>query len=141
MLLIQCFPCGHQVWWTSCPRLLPSSRPHDRTPVPAKAEPITRALTGAAPQNAAADVPGSQVKQNQWNLNSFWISMRAAPAALMTGSRCKDLIEGNHDLQRDQRYDNQFETQGSLRVDDVSERCCGLGDYRKFSVKRVDALL
>src|SRR5713226_6783991 len=26
-----------------------SSRPHDRTPVPAKAEAITRALTGAAP--------------------------------------------------------------------------------------------
>ena len=42
----------------------------------------------------------------------------------MTGSRCQDLIEGNH---------NQFETQGSLSVDDIGERVCGLGDYRKFS--------
>jgi hypothetical protein len=58
----------------------------------------------------------------------------------MTGSGCQDLIEGNHNFQRDQRYDNQFETQGPLRVDDVSERGCGFGDDRKFSVKRVDAL-
>jgi hypothetical protein len=56
---------GHQVWWTLCPRPLPSFRSHDQTPVPAKAEPITRALTGAAPANAAADVAGSQVQQNQ----------------------------------------------------------------------------
>ena len=59
----------------------------------------------------------------------------------MTGSRCQDLVEGNDNLQRDQRYDNQFETQGSLRVDDISERRCGLGNDRKFSVKRIDALL
>ena len=59
----------------------------------------------------------------------------------MTASRRQDLVEGNDDLHRDQRDDNQFETQGSLRVDDISERRCGLGDYRKFPVKRVDALL
>src|SRR5438128_3445176 len=64
----------------------------------------------------------------------------------MTGSRCQDLIEGNH---------NQFETQGSLRVD-VSASVVAvsaitasfLRDYRKVSrrlpqvsVKRVNALL
>ena len=59
----------------------------------------------------------------------------------MTRSRCKDLIEGNHDLECDQSHDNQFEAQGSLRVDDVSERIGSFRDDREFSVKRVDALL
>ena len=140
MLLIQCCPCGHQVCWTLCPRLLRSSRPHDRTPVPAKPGPITRALTGAAPGNVAADVRWSQVQQNRWNLNNLSRAFEQV-RRLMTGSGCKDLIEGNYDLHRDERYDNQFETQRSLRVDDISQRRCGLGNDRKLPVKRIDALL
>ena len=70
---------GHQVWGTLCPRLLPSSRPHDRTPVPAKAEPITRALTGAAFANAAADGGGSQAQQNQMELEQLMERISAFP--------------------------------------------------------------
>ncbi len=85
----------------------------------------------------------AEVKYNKikWNLNNLWNAFQQCPQRLMTGSRRQDLVEGNDDLQRDQRYDNQFETQGSLRVDDISERRCGLGDYRKFSVERIDPFL
>lgn len=77
----------------------------------------------------------------KWNLNNLRKQFSSSRSRLMTRSGCQDLVEGDDNLQRDQRYDNQFETQGSLRVDDISERRCGLGDDRKFSVKRVDALL
>jgi len=82
---------------------------------------------------------GVKYNRIKWNLNSLWKAFQ--PQRLVTGSRRQDLVEGDDDLQRDQRYDNEFETQGSLRVDDIGERRCGLGDYRKFSVKRIDPLL
>ena len=74
---------------------------------------------------------GVKYNRIKWNLNSLWKAFQ--PQRLMTGSRRQDLVEGDDDLQRDQRYDNEFETQGSLRVDDIGERRCGLGDHRKFS--------
>src|SRR5258708_13532048 len=84
---------------------------------------------------------GVKYNKIKWNLNNLWNAFQQFPQRLVTGSRRQYLVEGNDDLQRDQRYDNQFETQGSLRVDDVRERRCGFGDYRKFSVKRINPLL
>jgi hypothetical protein len=83
------------------------------------------------------------VKHNKikWNLNNLWKAFQRVPRRLMTGSRRQDLVESDDDLQCDQCYDNEFETQGSLGVDDIGERRCGLGDDRKFSVKRIDPLL
>jgi hypothetical protein len=61
------------------------------------------------------------VKRNKikWNLNNLWEACEQFPQRLVTGSRREDLVEGNDDLHRDQRDDNQFE-RGSLRVDDIS---------------------
>lgn len=67
----------------------------------------------------------------RWNLSL---------SVLMTRSRCKDLIEGNHYFERDEPRDNKFEAQGPLRVDDVGERICSLSDYSEFSVQCVNAL-
>jgi hypothetical protein len=131
---------GHQVWWTLCPRPLPSFdhmierqflQRQSRLPAPRQVQ---------HPGMLRQMLRGVKYNKIKWNLNNLRKQFNSSRSRLMTGSRRQDLVEGNDNLQRDQRYDNQFETQGSLRVDDISERRCGLGDDRKFSVKRIDAL-
>ena len=141
MLLIQCYPtdirsCGHYVR-ARCRRFdhmieRQFLQRQSRLPAPRQVQ-----HHGMLRQMWA----GVKYNKIKWNLNSLRKHFSSSRSCLMTGSRRQDLVEGNDDLQRDQRYDNQFETQGSLRVNDVSERRCGLGDDRKFSVKRIDALL
>ena len=41
----------------------------------------------------------------------------------------KDLIKCHEDFEGDQSYNNQFETQRSLCVDDIGESICSLSDY------------
>ena len=141
MLLIQCYPTdirsgGHYV--RACCRRLDHMierqflQRQSRLPAPRQVQ------HHGMLRQMWAGVKHNKIK---WNLNNLWKACEQFRQRLVTGSRRQDLVEGNDDLHRDQRDDNQFETQGSLRVNDVSERRCGLGDDRKFSVKRVDALL